>query len=213
MASGGITAEQFQTWLTPAEAVAKLASAFQTDDQVARVTLLHALRSKVAIALAEKSSWDNGARQRALAEIPADEWDEIDSYDLFWTTGHMAYETRDETYYGGTKYVPLHRFGVRLEPSRVKSLLPPEPLQDQSSPEVERTESERPKGPPVSDADLKAWYELYGRVYGGTKEDTEATAVKSAQGMFPTKSVSRDRVRDLRGEQKRGPKGPRNSST
>lgn len=60
------------------------------------------------------------------------------------------------------------------------------------------------KGPRVSGAHLKAWYDLYRTVYG---DDTpEAHSVKSAQGMFSDKSVSRERVRELRGPQKRGRK-------
>jgi len=58
---------------------------------------------------------------------------------------------------------------------------------------------------PVSDAALKAWYEAYKLAYSGNS-DTEASAIKSASGCFPDKAVSRQKIRDLRGEQKRGRK-------
>jgi hypothetical protein len=61
------------------------------------------------------------------------------------------------------------------------------------------------KGPPVAPDHLKAWFDLYRRVYSGSS-DTEANALDSARGMFPGKSVSRDSVRALRGAQKRGRK-------
>jgi hypothetical protein len=61
------------------------------------------------------------------------------------------------------------------------------------------------KGPPVAPDHLKAWFDLYRRVYSGSS-DTEANALVSARGMFPGKSVSRDSVRALRGAQKRGRK-------
>jgi hypothetical protein len=61
------------------------------------------------------------------------------------------------------------------------------------------------KGPPVAPDHLKAWFDLYRRVYSGSS-DTEANALVSARGMFPGKSVSRDSVRALRGTQKRGRK-------
>ncbi len=53
---------------------------------------------------------------------------------------------------------------------------------------------------------LKAWYEVYKQAYGGTSKDTEDMAEQSVAGMFPDKSVSRDRIRELRGSQKRGRK-------
>jgi hypothetical protein len=68
-----------------------------------------------------------------------------------------------------------------------------------------QAEAAQEKGPPVSEQHLKAWFDLYKQVYQGAA-DTEANALKSAAGMFPGKLVSRDRVRALRGAQKRGRK-------
>lgn len=75
------------------------------------------------------------------------------------------------------------------------------------SPPIAQESIEEPetKGPSVSPAHLQAWFNLYREVYKG-KDDTEPNAIASAQGMFPGKSVSRQRIRDLRGKQKRGPK-------
>lgn len=79
------------------------------------------------------------------------------------------------------------------------SALPPQPAGAAVS------HSKDQKGPPVSAAALKAWFVAYQAAFTGA-DDTEARALESARGCFPGKSVSRDAVRDLRGEQKRGPK-------
>jgi hypothetical protein len=58
------------------------------------------------------------------------------------------------------------------------------------------------------DPHLKAWFELYSQVYQGA-EDTEDRALGSARGMFANKSVSRERIRKLRGARPMGrPKKP-----
>ncbi|HXP03289.1 MAG TPA: hypothetical protein VN808_04145, partial [Stellaceae bacterium] len=54
-----------------------------------------------------------------------------------------------------------------------------------------------PKLPDVSIEHLQAWFALYQQVYEGKPADTRPNQLKSAQGMFPDKSVSRDRVRKL----------------
>jgi hypothetical protein len=84
---------------------------------------------------------------------------------------------------------------------------PPTPLHPGGPSEMPKVEEAEPEqtGPPVAQIHLKAWYDLYRQAYSGSA-DTEATALKSARGMFPGKSVSRDRVRALRGSQKRGRK-------
>ena len=53
------------------------------------------------------------------------------------------------------------------------------------------------KTTPVSKLHLKAWYNAYRSVYGGTPVDKQAFALQSAQGMFPDKEVSRRLVREI----------------
>ena len=93
-------------------------------------------------------------------------------------------------------------FGVRLNPEQVLGLKPQMAMESTSAapPEIAEpaidadvTES----GPPVSDAHLTAWGDLFKRVYGGTKQDTLRIAEASAKGMFPGKMVTRKRVRAL----------------
>lgn len=144
----------------------------------------------------------------------------------FWLTGDInTYLPHQSGAYGYQK-IPIALFGVRFDPDGIKELLPeklpvrqtgstspiPQPIDPppDPAPVIEET-PEVSRGPAVSDALLKEWYALYQRAYTGAA-DTEATAIKSAQGMFPGKHVARQRVRALRGEQRRGrkPSDPKN---
>jgi hypothetical protein len=88
---------------------------------------------------------------------------------------------------------------VRFEPQGVHAILRGVSKATKPDATPAADDEPEPKGPPVSPEALKAWFDLYRRIYTGTA-DTEAMALKSAQGMFPGKSVSRDKIRALRGE-------------
>jgi hypothetical protein len=116
----------------------------------------------------------------------------------------------------------LHRNLPRPPPPRAWIEKPTEPekpteLEARTGPETQpppaRGEEPEPeqRGPPVSPDHLTAWFDLYRQAYSGSA-DTEANALASARGMFPGRSVPRDRIRELRGSQKRGRKNanPRN---
>jgi hypothetical protein len=140
----------------------------------------------------------------------------------FWQTGDITFEWEERASFSA---VTIKYFGVRFDPKGIADMIesagvdkpkrpsggPPPPSLDFLS-AFSRPEQPTPadvdaeqKGPPVAPEHLRAWYELYRRVYTGAA-DTEATALASARGMFPGKSVSRDRIRELRGTQKRGRK-------
>jgi hypothetical protein len=117
----------------------------------------------------------------------------------FWATGDLVYTHR----FGIYEEVTFRHFDVRFEPESVYAIInrtPGEPV----APDPEDSEIIA-KGVPVSRTHLEAWYELYRQAYRGA-DDTEDTALKSAKGMFPGKAVSREKIRELRGPQKRGRK-------
>jgi hypothetical protein len=154
-------------------------------------------------------------RWQQFTEKGSDFWNA--GYARFWFSGH----------HGGVTYLA---FGIKLNPDDVRNNLPPprpkpkqpEPKQElttenvltnaelqaygyRSAAPVAQAEPVQEKGPPVSKAHLESWYAVYRLAYQGAL-DTEETAVKSARGMFPGKSVSRESIRTLRGTQKRGRK-------
>jgi hypothetical protein len=203
-----ITPAEFEQWLTPGQALKMLSEAHR--DPIAVIDgILGRLKAGHLIAASEHSvheaTGERAETRKALSLIDHDDWQEFERSSVFWQIGDGSFVHHNR--WSGARTTTSH-FNIRFDPAGVRAMLPPTantPASD-SEPELES------KGPPVSTAHLKAWYSLYMSIYGGTIEDKEVFAVKSAQGMFPNKFVSRERVRELRGEQKRGPKGPRNSN-
>jgi hypothetical protein len=124
---------------------------------------------------------------------------------IFWTSGDLTYRARDSSTY---EMAFFRHFDVRFDPEAVRAIAAPAAkakAETQAATARDVPAEEIQKGPPVSDAHLRAWFDVFRQAYTGAA-DTEANALASARGMFPGKSVSRDKVRELRGEQKRGRK-------
>jgi len=208
-----VTAEEFAAWLTPQAAVSRASQAFGNEATGAIWARLTSGFLKAAASHSSQATPPNAEPRLTLSPtiIPARYWGQFsNSNDAnFWRAGDARF------------FFPPNRprvefatvilcFGIRLNPADIDTLFPPLPVEPQpeSNPaaesDVERADP-GPKGPAVSPDHLQAWFDLYQRAYTGSA-DTEAMAVKSAIGMFPGKHVSRDRVRDLRGAQKRGRK-------
>jgi hypothetical protein len=194
-----ITAEEFATWLTPNAALESLK---HLGRRTALITIFERLKYEHIRSVARKfnfkqdsgefltlggSIWRDGERGIAVSE--------------FWETGDITIQVRERSATYGSQEYPLALFGVRLDPAGIQELRPAVTSADSET----ATPAPSTKGPPVAEPLLKAWFELYSRAYQGSA-DTEDVAVRSAQGMFPGKSVARQRVRHLRGAQKRGRK-------
>ena len=128
-----------------------------------------------------------------------------------WNTADIIIPHRASSAAYGYNTVDFYLFGVRFDPDGVRELLPTKatksslPLPHKQTAQATPAEADSNSGPPVAQSYLDAWHELYRKVYTGAS-DTEETALQSAQGMFPGKSVTRAKIRALRGKQKRGPK-------
>jgi hypothetical protein len=176
------------------------------DLHLSKHVLLERLRGGMAQAVASHSTAGQSGRsaRQLFFKIPADHWARIETSDPFWRTGDLNYTFREDR----TSYrVMMRHYDVRFEPQGVHAIVaaaskptvaqaPTDPC-----PEPEKSEPPEEKGPRVNDPHLKAWFELYKGA-----EDTEERALESARGMVRGKSISRDRIRELRGAQKRGRK-------
>jgi hypothetical protein len=194
-----------KTWLRPHEALAILNAAYKKID-TSKHLLIERLRSGAILAVAEASTWIGGEHPHRTGPIgiTSDQWLYWRPQTGFWEAGDMQLHLG---HYRGSIYSVEVRFnGVRFDPETVADLAAlaanDADVEIKGTPEPDAKQS----GPPVPEAHLEAWYELFQKVYGGTAKDTEAFAHQSALGMFPDKSVTRRRIRELRGEQKRGRK-------
>jgi hypothetical protein len=206
-----ITADEFTTWMLPSAALQLLYTSGSIDYRTGKLAILKRLQHGLIQAVAETGKLQNSSG--TLVPITQKEWGYAEDGIVpspLWVTGDITIAVPMHTYEGYTR-VPVYFFNVRFNPTGVRALLPPEHVEpvsaQQSKPEPSETADppEQEKGPSVSPEHLREWFELYKKVYQGP-QDTEANALASAAGMFPGKSVSRDRVRALRGAQKRGRK-------
>ena len=140
-------------------------------------------------------------------EIPAHVWNDLQ--DDFWTTGIAVFFRPSGN--AVERSVTYRYYGVRFSTLDITKLFPgPAPTPPGVTTIAKSAASRAPVAPdaklkPVAEAHLKAWAQVFLKAYGNT-DFAEPFALKSAQGMFPDKSVGRDRVREVLGPRKRGPK-------
>jgi hypothetical protein len=201
--ASGVSAQEFENWMRPKQALALLASEHGTDSNyyTPKHTLLERIRGGVVKAVARYSTVDGGDR-KDLVHVHPDEWGHVSESDIFWTSGDLTYKTKRDFV---RELTSIRHFDVRFESDAVRDILSNASKTEQQTQEQPASDDGKEK-PPVSAAHLEAWYELYKRIY---PTNTEPHAHKSAQGMFHDKAITRQAIRDLRGTQKPGPKGRR----
>jgi hypothetical protein len=216
MAEGeaAITAKEYETWLTPSAAVTVLKHLHYS---AARDTIIE--RAKFGYIKSAARRYNFGNKAGELLVLPATLWQDAEGSihgSWFWSTGDITVEVPQRS--GSYQTTRLALFGVRFDPAGIQELCPEisRSVGPQIAPQAARPDAEPAtpaieespeliRGPPVSDALLRDWYELYRRAYPDTA-DTEPLAIESAKGMFPRKYVARRRVRELRGQRKPGRK-------
>ena len=200
-------------------------------DSRADTSIVERLRGGVIMAVAKQASFELRGKVQPPSHfvlIPPEHWGvwQSDSESDLWGAGDIRVyvEVMPDLHIavlGGSYSMIVRYFGIRFDPAEIEAMIPrwarggqlAPPSADNAEqtiqtiadgdPEPETLVSDARKGPPVSEALLREWYELYSKAYAGPA-DTEKMALASATGMFPTKSVSRSKVRELRGERKRG---------
>ena len=197
------TAAKYDGWLTPKAAramVLKHMSWEQSALQIYEALIFDHLRAigrKIYIGGQKRP--DNQVIPHNLWQNARTEWLHSD----LWSTGQISIEIpiASRAFSGDTQELKL--FGVRFDPAGINQIIqdaggavPKPTVPAPVAPSEDADDSAQKKR--VSEADLKAWHELYSRLYPGNGYSIEH-AVESAKGMFPDKSVARDRVRELVG--------------
>jgi hypothetical protein len=190
-----ITEDEFAKWMLPKDAVALLKSHYGTQSIIiATTTLIERAKGGLLTAIAKHTSYEDGTTTY-LKPIQKSDWDSIRSDSTLWLSGDVVYRIKLGSYRDDA--VTVRQFDVRFHPQEVRDIIPAPMM---AEPDKPAAAGEQP-GPPVSDAHLKAWYELYKKAY---PDDSEDRAWQSARGMFPGKSVSRAKIRELRGSRDMG---------
>ena len=198
-----LTAKDIEDWPTPDVAARRLNAAYgdraDKNFYIARRTLLDRLRAGVAQAVSGHSVFEGSRhKQETFLPIPPADWKTANENHLLWVSGDFIFQTIDENS-AWKSLMTISHFGVKLEPQGVQDII------KSLAPTVPQDDGSETKAPRVSDAHLAVWYEFYKATHS-VNEDTEDRAVEFARQCFPGKSVSRDRIRALRGAVKRGPK-------
>jgi hypothetical protein len=207
MMKAALTATDITDWLTPRQALAILGRVVE-NESVATRGLLERLRGGMVKAVAFNSAVtsESGPWSGTFCEIDVDHWTRIFASDEFWITGDLSYEARE---YGESRTSTFRHFDVRFEPQSIKAMVDvlsrSAPAASAHAPAVGAESEPVQKGPRVTNPHLQAWFEFY-KVVTPETEDTEDYAWAHARRCFPDKTVSRERVRELRGSLKRGPK-------
>lgn len=205
-------------WLTPHDTIHRIRTRAQESSNLQNY-VLERLRAGLIAAVAETASKLEELPPKKLSwyDIPAHHWDHLRAI-TFWESGSAQFRISTTNNFVGTSYEDWACFGIRFDPAGVDALiadLPKASTVESSRPDatggttLESKPGQSADKRPVSDADLRSWYELYCRVYGNQRPLTHA--VESAQGMFPDKAVSRDKVRALFEPRKAGRK-PKDAS-
>jgi hypothetical protein len=205
MADSILTIEQMADWISPSQAVEILKAAYN-DLYLAKETLLERLRGGMVRSISEETVIEGARPHRTMnVQIPAAHWKNIHTTDSVWKTGDLSYQFLDDHSAYRSKATARH-FNVRFDPVAVRAIIKNlVPKISPTDPEASSHIGPEMKGPRVTEPHLKAWFVFYKAVHSPI-EDTENRALQHARQCFPGKSVSRDRIRALRGTSKRGPK-------
>ncbi len=198
--SGQISCDEYDAWLTPREALDLIGSAAslptKQSDIAKRLSdgLVRAAAKSLAVGgqihelyLLDKSIWKSWA---CNVDFP------------FWDLGTFT------GYLSGGDTVRFNAYEVRFERDGIEKLVSGIRPQRQSLGTVSSIEdepSQKNTGPAVSEADLKRWFTFWSGIYP-IELQTEPSAIAHAQLTFPKNTVSRARIREVRGAQKSGRK-------
>ena len=198
-----ISAEEFSAWVQPKLVLA----AVQQQSKIAASMIFEALTAGILESAAGHFSSvipGKPTSQESLLRLPSSIWSHRIQDDLFGT-GIAQFSMPQSP----GPSITMRGFDNRINPEGISRAFPGVEFvavhTEQPISKEALIEDPKQKGPAVSPAALSAWYEAYKLAYQGP-EDTLAKAYASAEGMFPGKFASRQRIRELMQPRSRGRK-------
>lgn len=195
-----LTAEEFDRWLPPRQAINALAgmgSIFFIVDALNERVKSGLVR--VAVETIESSKAPNSL-SRCIINPAVWQWAMPHAQHAFWSISDVQFTAEPHTHRARN----LRFYGVRFEPAGIEEVLRASGLTPSETLKVEQDAPPRKTRhglPPLRDELLREWLTLFHRAYpAGSKQIAE----RSALGMFPEHSVDRQKVRDLIGDTGRG---------
>ena len=203
---------EWQSWVVPSASLNQI-KAIIANETTAKAAILGRLKGSQIGALAKSSAKSSVPNHPfGVTRILAEFWNNLSSHTSFWDTGDFS-----------TKVVKNHTlltfqfFGVRFNPVDLQRMFddlggipavsafvtPPLAPTINATVPVATKLAVPPK--PISDSHLRAWWAFYQAVTPDS-EDTEPYATKHFERCFPGHKVPRQKIRNLRGTRKSGPK-------
>ena len=206
MAEKAFTQADFDRWMPVKEAVSLVAEEHEQG------TAIRAIAKRLATgqieARAERLFVDRRRIDQQFPPIRLDVWEALLGEDYltlqeFWKTGDLEIDVYGT---GGRSSATFDIYTVRFESSGIRKIVE-KPAPITTAAEAYAAQVAPPKLPvldvnlqdepgdrrPVTSAALKIWAEAFAKIHKGN-DVLQPLAVRSAQGMFPDKSVSRDRA-------------------
>jgi len=192
----------FETWVRPKEALEKLIPHF--GGQLSSIEIIIRRLSAGSIpAVASKVFEVRKKQTQLMFEIPIDWWQytRIDhSADNFWLIGDTDVRKPERIAYGNEDSYSL--MDVRFEPAAIEVMLPAILAGPPTIDVYDQLENSAGLQP-ASDAFLNAFYAFYQIVTPPAKQNDEEL-LRYFKQCLPYKYLSRERLRLLRGDRKRG---------
>lgn len=194
-----LTEAELKTWI-PASRAIKQAEQALGDFKVAATTLVGNLKIGAIRSGAKFSGMDGGGKLTGAVEISPQHWEPMifpEKESGLWRANQLVVVfpgRRDVMGNAMTDGEVLRYQGVALEPTALAEFLGNDAEAEVPNSEREVSGAREDRRTRVSDSALAAWASLFKKLYPDADQDF---AWKSAQGFFPDKQVSRDRVRAL----------------
>lgn len=207
----GPSAAEFQRWIVPAEALTLLPEDWGRGHGVDAIKVNLRLGGIRAAAQRGLIQIDGERRPVELYPIPPEYWDEdqwVMGPEALWVTGqasfHRGSRMAEQLGIRPEQWIEHTFTGVRFDPDDFAREFAGSLTLPASDPGSSELELDLRDKPPLPEALLKKWYELFILAY---PDDGPEAGRKSVAGMFPRHHVSREKVRELFPD--RGPGRPR----
>ena len=202
MAEVDITDADYETWIQPAVAIARLLPVLGHENHV-RKELWNRLRNGRLRSAYHSSQWRRGidsVSDRGLEELTARVWlisKQPEDWAMLWKTGSHGFSVKEGASNGPV--LEIDCFGIRFDPSGIQDIFVGAGA-DMSNALAPSKPTRRQDLPVLPETIAKAWIDWFKTQPNASKDAAE----KAAAHMFVNHNLSRERIREFWGESQLG---------